>query len=315
MGGRNKPLIVVIVGPTAVGKSEIGITLAQQFDGEIISGDSMQIYRGLDIGTAKVSPKERRIVPHHLIDLLNPSESYSAAAFKEDAKRLILELTSRGKLPFIVGGTGFYIRGLTRDLDFHETPQNPTYRKQLEAEAKKYGPRYLHDQLKKYDPKTAAKIHPNNVKKMIRTLEIFKETNHHRDFEAQQEKESPYEVVMIGLTMVREKLYQRINERVDQMVAKGLIAEAKMLYDNYPATAQAAQAIGYKEFFPYFRGEISKEKAIDTVKRNSRRYAKRQLTWFRNKENVEWFDISQEKQKKIQEMISRIEGKIASSSN
>lgn len=311
----NKPLIVVIVGPTAVGKSEIGITLAQHFDGEIISGDSMQIYRHLDIGTAKVTKEERQLVSHHLLDLLEPSESYSASAFKEDAKRLIFELSARGKLPFIVGGTGFYIRGLTRDLDFHEIPQNPAYRKQLEEDVKKYGPNYLHAKLKKLDRETAEKIHPNNVQKMIRALEILKETNERKDFAAQNEKESPYDVVMIGLTMPRDKLYQRINERVDLMVQLGLIEEAKMLYDNYSDSVQAAQAIGYKEFFPYFRGEITKEEAIQRVKRNSRRYAKRQLTWFRNKEKVEWYDVSKNKEKKIQEMIRLIAGKIASSSN
>ncbi|SDH54124.1 tRNA (adenosine(37)-N6)-dimethylallyltransferase MiaA [Alteribacillus bidgolensis] len=308
----NKEKLVVIVGPTAVGKSEAGLELASHFQGEIISGDSMQIYKGLDIGTAKVSIEEQQSIPHHLIDKKDPSESYSAASFKQDAAQLITHINQKNKLPIVVGGTGFYIRSLTRGLDFHESPSDPSFREEMDTFKEQYGARALHRKLEQVDPVSARSIHHNNIKKVIRALEIHHLTGQKRkDFSNQDRYESPYHLVMTGLTMDRHALYKRINLRVDHMVEKGIINEAKWLYDNYSEDCQAAQAIGYKEFYPYFKGEYTLEDAIDLLKKNTRRYAKRQLTWFRNKERVEWFDITKEnKQEKIKEMISYVEGKM-----
>ncbi|MFB4162749.1 tRNA (adenosine(37)-N6)-dimethylallyltransferase MiaA [Alteribacillus sp. JSM 102045] len=308
----DKEKLVVIVGPTAVGKSEAGIQLASHFNGEIISGDSMQIYKGLDIGTAKVSKEEQKGITHHLIDELEPSESYSAASFQHDAAKLITDIHRKNKLPLVVGGTGFYIRSLTRGLDFHESPSDPAFRQEMEAFAEHHGANALHERLEQVDPVSASSIHPNNIKKVVRALEINHLTGQNRkEFANQERNESPYHLVMVGLTMDRTPLYKRINLRVDKMVENGIIREAKWLYDNYSEKCQAAQAIGYKEFFPYFKGEYTKEDAILLLKKNTRRYAKRQLTWFHNKEKVEWFDITQgNKNKKINEMISFVEGKI-----
>ncbi|SFE37520.1 tRNA (adenosine(37)-N6)-dimethylallyltransferase MiaA [Alteribacillus iranensis] len=309
---KKKNKVVVIAGPTAVGKSEAGIKLAQWYGGEIISGDSMQIYKGLDIGTAKVSPSEQQLIPHHLIDKKSPSESYSAAEFQEDADRLIDHLNDKNKLPIVVGGTGFYLRGLTRKLDFHNANVDELYRRNLETFAAEHGSEALHEKLKQVDPESAESIHYNNVKKIIRALEIYHVTGKKKkDFSFQEDNDSPYHLVLIGMTMERDLLYERINKRVDQMVEEGVIEEARWLYQNFPKDCQAAQAIGYKEFFPYFKGEYNKEAAIEILKRNSRRYAKRQLTWFRNKENMTWFHITEKnKNEKIQEMIRFTAGEL-----
>ncbi|WP_240375391.1 tRNA (adenosine(37)-N6)-dimethylallyltransferase MiaA [Bacillus piscicola] len=309
----SKNKVVVIAGPTAVGKSEIGIELALHFGGEIISGDSMQIYRGLDIGTAKVTLAERKRVPHHLIDERDPAESYSAAAFQKEAKERIKNMNDDGKLPFVVGGTGFYIRALTRDLDLHETSADEGFREEMEQYAQTHGTQALHEKLQAIDYQSASRIHPNNLKKVIRALEINHTTGRkQREFSEQETQPSPYDLALIGLTMERDVLYRRINERVDQMVADGVMEEARWLFEYAPEDSQAAQAIGYKEFYSYFKGEYSIEQAVEQLKRNSRRYAKRQLTWFRNKEKMKWFDMtSMNKEEKIQEMIEYIEGKFS----
>ncbi|SDH00603.1 tRNA dimethylallyltransferase [Alteribacillus persepolensis] len=306
----NKEKLLVVVGPTAVGKSECGVLLAKHFHGEVISGDSMQIYRGLDVGTAKVTKEEQQGITHHLIDKKAPSETYSAAQFKEDAAQLITSIHKKNKLPIVVGGTGFYIRSLTRDLAFHKSPSDPAFRQEMEKAASEKGAHFLHRQLEEVDPKSAQVIHPNNIKKIIRALEIYHVTGQQRkEFSQQTDAQSPYQLVMLGLTMDRQLLYERINKRVDAMLQDGILEEAKWLYEHYPKDCQAAQAIGYKEFYPYFNGDYSLEQAVQALKKNTRRYAKRQLTWFRNKENVEWFDVTCESAvEKIEEMISCVEG-------
>ncbi|MGY4689901.1 tRNA (adenosine(37)-N6)-dimethylallyltransferase MiaA [Salibacterium sp. K-3] len=305
----NKDKVVVIAGPTAVGKSEAAVRLAAHVDGEILSGDSMQIYKGLDIGTAKVSEDERRGIPHYFIDERFPDQTYSAADFQQKAAERIKNINERGKLPIIAGGTGLYIRGVIRNLDFHDTPSDPDFRREMEQFAEKYGPQPLHDKLRDIDRQSAAEIHPNNIKKVVRALEI-----HHlggqtkRPFES--EASAPYHHLMIGLTMERSVLYRRINNRVDQMIEQGLVEEAKWLYDYYSPHVQAAQAIGYKEFFPYFEGRCSFDVAVETLKQHSRNYAKRQLTWFRNKEKVHWFDMTHGSlEEKIEKMIRLTAGK------
>ncbi|RSL32780.1 tRNA (adenosine(37)-N6)-dimethylallyltransferase MiaA [Salibacterium salarium] len=313
----SKDKVIVIAGPTAVGKSEVGIELASYFNGEIISGDSMQIYEGLDIGTAKVSKAERNQIPHHFVDELTPSDAYSAADFKQAAAEKIKEINNTGKVPFIVGGTGFYIRAVTRDLEFQDAPSDESFRKEMENIVAEQGVSVLHEQLRSVDEESARVIHPHNVKKIIRALEIYHLTGHTKQsFTEQENKDSPYDLVMIGLTMDRDNLYARINQRVDEMVDKGIIDEARWLFETFSPESQAAQAIGYKEFFPYFRGDCSIDSAISQLKKNSRHYAKRQLTWFRNKEDVEWFEMTHEnKHEKIQKMIRFIEGKYYISSN
>lgn len=289
-----KKKLVVIVGPTAVGKTALSIKLCRKYNGEVISGDSMQVYKGLDIGTAKVSKAEREGVPHHLIDIKDPSEPFSVAEFKERCEPLIEQINAAGRLPFLVGGTGLYVNAVTKGYQLETLPVDEAYRKQLEAFAETYGKEALHERLREADARSAELIHPNNVRRVIRALEVTKVTG--MPFSAQQQDErrldSPYELTYIGLTMERELLYKRINQRVDQMITDGLIEEARRLYDTGLRSGQAVQAIGYKELFAYFDGDCPLDEAIETLKQNSRRYAKRQLTWFRNKLEASWFDMT-----------------------
>ncbi|MCM3761345.1 tRNA (adenosine(37)-N6)-dimethylallyltransferase MiaA [Alkalihalobacillus oceani] len=289
-----KKKLVVIVGPTAVGKTALSIQLCHKYNGEVISGDSMQVYKGLDIGTAKVSKAEQEGVPHHLIDIKDPSEPFSVAEFKERCEPLIEQIHAAGRLPFLVGGTGLYVNAVTKGYQLEALPVDEAYRQQLEAFAEAHGKEALHGRLREADARAAELIHPNNVRRVIRALEVTKVTG--RPFSAQQQDEgrhdSPYELTYIGLTMERELLYKRINQRVDQMITAGLIEEARWLYDTGLRTGQAVQAIGYKELFAYFDGDCPLDEAIEMLKQNSRRYAKRQLTWFRNKSEASWFDMT-----------------------
>lgn len=282
--------ILVIVGPTAVGKTALSIHLAKQLNGEIISGDSMQVYRQLDIGTAKVKPEEKEGIPHHLIDCREFTEDYSAAVFQREGRKKIKEITERGKLPIIVGGTGLYIQSLLYDFQLGGKKEEETseIRKKYEAFAEENGNEALWQLLLDKDAKAAETIHFNNRKKVVRALEVFETTG----YSILTPKEQPallYDYFLIGLETERSFLYERINQRVDLMLEEGLLTEAKLMYDN--KGAQAAQGIGYKEFFPYFDKHIELDEAIEQVKQNSRRYAKRQLTWFRNRMNVKWFDL------------------------
>lgn len=290
-----KTKILVIVGPTAVGKTSLSIEMAKTLDGEIISGDSMQIYKGLDIGTAKVMPREMEGIPHYLIDEVDPSESYTVTDFQKRAKDLIADITSRGKIPIIAGGTGLYIESLLYDVSYGGQGQtDASFRKEQEAVAQQEGNLYLWEKLNEIDPESAKKIHFNNQRRVIRALEVYHVTG--EPFSAYQNerevKESIYDAKIIGLDTQRAVLYERINLRVDQMIATGLEKEARYLYDNHLQNTQAAKGIGYKEWFPCFDGQLTEEEVVERIKQNSRRYAKRQLTWFRNRmEQVSWWDL------------------------
>ena len=285
--------VIAIVGPTAVGKTSLSVELAKRFNGEIISGDSMQVYRGLDIGTAKVTADEMAGIPHHLIDVRGVDESYSAADFQKSAREAIQEISQRGKIPIIVGGTGLYIQSLLWDykLGSEGEPEDDSIREKYEVFAEENGNPALWEKLQLSDPLAAEKIHYNNRKKVIRALEVFELTGH-SILEPKEQPKELYDSFLIGLNTDRSILYQRINQRVDLMVEQGLLEEARNLAKN--PTVQAAQGIGYKEFFPYFSGDSSLEAAIEEVKLHSRRYAKRQLTWFRNRMTVHWYDLIQQ---------------------
>ncbi|EIT86895.1 tRNA delta(2)-isopentenylpyrophosphate transferase [Fictibacillus macauensis ZFHKF-1] len=313
-----KEEVIVVAGPTAVGKTKTGIELAKALHGEIISGDSMQVYRTMDIGTAKVTKEEMEGIPHHLLDIKEPTESFSASEFQTLARACIADISSRGKVPIIVGGTGLYIRAAISNYAFSEAKEDKAYRMQLEQMAAEKGNEAVHALLLERDPKSAERIHPNNVRRVIRALEIYHITKQTMTevLADQQPEEMLYKPILIGLEMERDLLYQRINERVDLMVERGLVQEAKALYEAGVIDCQSVQAIGYKEMYAYFKGDVSYEEAIAQLKQNSRRYAKRQYTWFRNQMNMNWFDMtSLDFQKEFKEIQSFTEGKRASLSN
>lgn len=281
--------VVAIVGPTASGKTALSIELAKKYNGEIINGDSMQIYRGLDIGTAKITEEEMEGVPHHLLSFKEPTESFSVADYQKLVRAKIAEIQACGKLPIIVGGSGLYVQAVLYDFQFTEEQVDEVARKAYYAELEKLGPEAMHAKLKKLDPQTAETIHPNNTRRVIRALEMIELSGVSKASEAQNRGEVPlYNHVIIGLgqNMSREVLYDRINRRVDIMMEKGLLEEVKGLWQQNIRGVQSIQAIGYKELYDYLDGRCSLEEAIDSLKRNSRRYAKRQLTYFRNKMDV-----------------------------
>ena len=290
---QKREKLVAIVGPTATGKTELSLELAEQFHGEIISGDSMQVYRGMDIGTAKAAPHELARVPHHLIDIIYPAEEYSVALFQQSATRLITEINQRGRLPFLVGGTGLYIESVTHRFQFSQSAQDPELRDRLQRIAETEGVESLHARLAAVDPITAERLHPNDVKRVIRALEIYENTGcKMSDYQIRAEQ-SPYDLVMIGLTMERKILYQRINERVDRMIEAGLVEEVRRLLDQgYSPSLTSMQGLGYKELIPYLYGEITLEKAIQDIKKRTRHFAKRQLSWFRRMKEIQWFDVT-----------------------
>ena len=286
----------MIVGPTAVGKTELSIQLAEKFNGEIISGDSMQIYKDLDIATAKVTSAEMRGIPHHLIDIKEIEEEYSVSDFQKEASRKITEITKRGHLPIIVGGTGLYIESLLYPVSHAKVEPNEKLRLKLEDFAGQMGNKKLWNRLNKIDPEAAKKIHPNNVRRLVRAIEVYEEKGQlFSDFQNERnKKESVYDIFLIGLNTDRQKLYERINQRVDQMITEGLLEEAKDLWEKVgpELNTQSTRGIGYKELFDYFNQHISFEEAVDAIKQNSRRYAKRQITWFRNRfEQVHWYNL------------------------
>jgi tRNA dimethylallyltransferase len=317
----NKEKLAVLIGPTAVGKTKMSIELAKRLNGEIISGDSMQIYRGMDIGTAKIKKEEMESIPHYLIDIKDPDETFSVAEFQELVRKKISEISSRGKLPIIVGGTGLYIQSVIYDYQFSDAPSDDEFRKKLEQEAALKGNDALFHKLMKIDPESAEKIHPNNIRRVIRALEIYYCTGKTMsEYQKKQVHELLYHTVIVGLTMDRDRLYERINKRVDMMIAEGLVEEVERFWRAGLRDCQSIQAIGYKELYDYFDGRISFEEAVENLKQNSRRYAKRQLTWFRNKMNVKWFDMTNVDDptkfaKKIDEISDYIEGKLEIKSN
>ncbi len=286
--------VIVIAGPTASGKTSLSIELAKLLDGEIISADSMQVYKYMDIGTAKPSAEEMQGIRHYLIDELLPNEEFNVVKFKELAEKYIEIILKKGKQPIIVGGTGLYISSLINNINFSETGSDWELRKQLDREAEEHGPVYIHDRLKLVDPASAANIHPNNVKRVIRALEVYHQTQKPISYHNEKSRETPpkYEFILLGLTMEREKLYDRINKRVDIMLENGLIDEVGRLVElGYADSITSMQGIGYKEILSYLRKEITLEEAVETVKRESRRYAKRQITWFKRIKEIKWFSI------------------------
>ncbi|MBD7936638.1 MULTISPECIES: tRNA (adenosine(37)-N6)-dimethylallyltransferase MiaA [Cytobacillus] len=316
-----KEKIIILIGPTAVGKTKTSIELAKKYNGEIISGDSMQIYKGMDIGTAKITEEETEGIRHHLIDIKEPDESFSTAAFQTIVREKITEISRRGKLPIIVGGTGLYIQSVLFDYQFSNVASDDGFRKHLEERAKVEGNICIHKELQVVDPESALKIHPNNIRRVIRALEVYHCTGKTMtEWQNTQKPESVYNAAVIGLTMDRDLLYKRINQRIDIMMDKGLLAEVRGFCEKGLRNCQSMQAIGYKEFYPYFDGLISLDEAVEQLKQNSRRYAKRQLTWFRNKMDVSWIDMSialdsKGFHKKINEIYVTIEGKLKIKSN
>ena len=304
-----KPLIV-IAGPTACGKTDLSINLAEKIGGEIISGDSMQVYKLMDIGTAKPTAEETRGIPHFLIDELYPDEEYNVMIFQKKAKEYMKEIYDRGHIPIIVGGTGFYINALVYDNDFTEE-ESSSIRDELYRIAETEGKEKLHDMLADIDIEYAQSIHPNNVKRVARAIEYYRLTGEKMSEhnKSAKEKESPYNTAFYVLNMDRQKLYERIDMRVDIMMENGLENEVRKLIDmGYSPELVSMQGLGYKEFIPYFNGEISLEKAVDDIKKYTRHFAKRQLTWFRRQTEGIWIDMTGgDKEKALSQIINEIE--------
>lgn len=283
---------IAIVGPTAVGKTALSIQLAHDLNGEVISGDSMQIYRHLDIGTAKITPAEMDGVPHHLIDIRDLNQRFSAAEFQKLANEQIDQIAARQHLPMVVGGTGFYLQTLTENLALgadHFDEQSQRIRDYWHQMADQKGPEAVWKQLYQKDPQAAKQIPVGNLRRVIRALEVIEKTG--QLFSQQTQTKSDNEFLLIGLTTERSVLYERINQRVDLMIKEGLLDETRWLYEQGGENYQSGKGIGYRELFPYFKGETTLADAIAKIKQDSRHYAKRQLTWFRNKMNVQWYDL------------------------
>ncbi|MEK4386588.1 tRNA (adenosine(37)-N6)-dimethylallyltransferase MiaA [Solibacillus sp. FSL W7-1464] len=281
--------VVAIIGPTASGKTALSIRLAKEIDGEIINGDSMQIYRHMDIGTAKITEAEMEGVPHHLLDIKEPTEGFSVAEYQQLVRGKIEEIQARGKMPIIVGGTGLYVQSVLYDFQFAKQEVDEAARENYYKELEALGPEAMHAKLVQMDPEAAASIHPNNTRRVIRALEMAELAGVSRAEEQFNRGDIPlYNHLIIGLDMDREKLYERINLRVDLMMVAGLVEEVRALYDAGIRDVQAIKAIGYKELYAHFDGLVSLDEAVEQIKQNSRRYAKRQLTYFRNKMDIAW---------------------------
>ncbi len=292
----NKPPLIIIAGPTASGKSAAAVELAKRFDGEVISADSMQVYRGMDIGSAKITEEEMQGIPHHLIDIIDPKDPWNVVRFQQEAKAAAKDIAARGKLPILAGGTGFYIQSLLYDIDFSEMEEDNAYRKSLEDFAAKNGAEALHQKLLEVDPKAAAEIHPNNIKRVVRALEFHHESGQaisdHN--ETQRLRPEAYNAVFFVLTMERQKLYKRIDDRVDLMMRDGLLDEVKRLLAKGCAPGDVAmQGLGYKQLIEYVNGACTLEEAIYQIKVQTHRFAKRQVTWFKREPNVIWIDRDQ----------------------
>ena len=293
----DRPRVVAIGGPTATGKTALSVALARQFNGEVINADSMQVYRGLSVGTAKATEEERAGVCHHLLDFLNPEEPYSVAEFVEMAAGLIPQITGRGHLPLVVGGTGLYITSLLHGIAFAPQRSDPELREELQQEAEEQGAQALYERLRQIDPEYAAKVHPNNLPRVIRALEVFRLTGRKMSEEQRQSRPEtpPYRSLCLCLTYRdRAELYRRIDLRVDKMLELGILGEAETVWLHKAEYRTAAQAIGYKEFFPYFEGTQSLAACTAALKQATRRYAKRQLTWFRHQNDAQWLYVDEE---------------------
>lgn len=291
---KDKDNLFILIGPTAIGKTALSVELAKRINGEIISADSMQIYKYMNIGSAKITKEEMENIPHHLIDIIFPNEDFTVADFKNNAVKLIKDINSRGKLPIVAGGTGLYINSLVYNLNFTQVAPNEEIRVKLESLGDKHGNEYLHQELEKIDIESAEKISVNDRKRIIRAIEIFEITGkpmseHNKNFRVPVED---YNLVMIGLNMDRKELYNRINLRVDIMIEEGLVEEVNnLLKMGYNKELVSMQGIGYKEILMYLEGNISLEKSIELIKQGSRNYAKRQLTWFRRDNRIKWVNV------------------------
>ncbi len=311
MMNEKKPLII-ITGPTGVGKTDLSINIAKALDGEIISADSMQVYRHMDIGTAKIRPEEMQGVVHHLIDCLEPSEEFNIYLFKKMANQAIEDILSRGKMPVMVGGTGFYIQSVLKDVDFSEEEKDNSYRRQLQEIARNQGSEVLHEMLRKADPDAADKIHANNVKRVIRALEYHEQTgekiSEHNS--AQEERESPFDYLYFVINNDREVLYDRIEKRIDKMLSEGLLEEVKHLKEmGCDRNMVSMKGLGYKEILACLDGELSLPEAVSILKRDTRHFAKRQITWFKREKNVIWMnypDFDNDKEKMQAAMLKMI---------
>lgn len=309
-----KPLII-LTGPTAVGKTELSIQLAKKIKGSIISADSMQVYRHMDIGSAKIQKEEMQEIPHYLIDTFEPDEEFHVVKFQEYAKKYLEEIYEEGRIPIVAGGTGFYIQALLYDIDFTEEQEDSAYRKELEKIAKEQGAHILHEKLKAVDAKSAEEIHENNIKRVIRALEFYhlsgEKISEHNEKERQ--KESPYNFAYFVLNDERERLYDRINQRVDIMLEQGLVEEVKKLKDmGYHKQMVSMQGLGYKEILDYLDGAYTLEEAVYRIKRDTRHFAKRQLTWFRREREVHWVnkqEFQYNNERMLHYMISELEKK------
>ena len=305
---KKKPLLI-LTGPTAAGKTGMSLKIAERIGGSIISADSMQVYRRMDIGTAKISKEEMGNIPHYLIDILEPSEEFNVFLFRKLAMDAIRDIENAGRIPIIAGGTGFYIQAVIKDVDFTETGQMPQLREKYEKMAEEEGPGALHRLLEKADPEAAAAIHPNNIKRVIRALEFFEETGNRisEHNEEQMTKSSPFDYRYYVLYTDREKLYERINSRVDEMMADGLEDEVRTLVcrEGLTEDCTSMKGIGYREFFPYFRGECTLAETVEKIKQDTRHFAKRQFTWFRREKDVVWLDKDKLSDEEILDIIMR----------
>lgn len=289
MEKKKKKNLLVILGPTGIGKSHLAIKVAEKLSGEIISGDSMQVYCGMDIGTAKVSLEEQNLIPHHLIDIRNPDEEYSVVDFCQEADQKVREIFARGNIPIIAGGTGLYLQAFLEGYDFSDAPEDKAFRDQLLA-AEKKNPGQLYQELEGKDPQTASKIEPHNIRRVIRALENIK---HGTSLSDQKKEHWLYSSWVIGLRTDREKLYNRINQRVEIMMNEGWMEECRRLLENTSLSTTALQAIGYREIFEGIKKGIATKDLIEPIQQKTRQFAKRQLTWYRRMEYIEWIDVDE----------------------
>ena len=307
------PPLIILVGPTAVGKTDLAVRLALELNGEILSADSMQIYKGMDIGTAKPSLEERKGIPHHLIDLVNPDEAFTVADFQTHYQRKLSELQEKNKTALLSGGTGLYVRAVTRGFDFPDPPGDPDLRDALRQKAAAEGNQALHRWLAEVDPVSAEKIHPNDLKRVLRALEVYIKTG--IPFSCQQKartSELPANTIYIGITREREELYKRIELRVDKMLTAGLLEEVQgLLEKGYGPELQSMQGLGYKELIPVLTGDSSLQDAVALLKKRTRHYAKRQLTWFRREPVERWFLLQKGgEEENFQKILKYLEGRI-----
>lgn len=309
------PKICILAGPTAVGKTEISLALARSLCGEIISADSAQVYKYMDIGTAKLKEEEMQGIRHYMIDEVTPDMDFSVAQFREKAELYIRDINDRGKLPIITGGTGLYINSLLNNLDFTDSISDEEYRREMQETAQVKGNEYVHAMLEAVDPASYKRLHPNDLRRVIRALEVYKHTGRPISYFQEESRKQPprYDFAYITLTMDRRKLYERIEQRVDKMMASGLVEEVEgLIKRGYGRELNSMQALGYKEIADYLHGSVSKDEAVRILKRDTRHYAKRQLTWFRGDKRVNWVDVDSfyRKEAIVENIIRYIAGKI-----